>query len=147
MPQSGFEPKFEPELFRTGPKSNPRFGHSAEPNRKSGSGFGQGGEHLNLAERGSNWTFIIFFEWRTLVVVSSRRIMGNVATWLRQQHPFRYPKMTDLIVTPIEPVSESTTRTMPVVVVVSPMPSRQRLTRNTSRPHNFRLPSRCLHPI
>ena len=42
MPQFGSEPKFEPELFRTGPRFGPRFGKSAEPDHKSGSTFGQG---------------------------------------------------------------------------------------------------------
>jgi hypothetical protein len=31
MPQSGSEPKFEPELFRTGPKFSPKFKRFAEP--------------------------------------------------------------------------------------------------------------------
>ena len=42
MPQSGSEPKFEPELFRTGPKFGPRFGWKVEPDHKSGSRFEQG---------------------------------------------------------------------------------------------------------
>jgi hypothetical protein len=40
MPQSGSEPRFEPELFRTGPKSGSRFTYQPEPDLKSGSGFG-----------------------------------------------------------------------------------------------------------
>jgi hypothetical protein len=48
MPQSGSEPKFEPELFRTGPKFGPRFDGCAEPDHKSGSGFRQGVTLLNL---------------------------------------------------------------------------------------------------
>ena len=46
MPQSG-----------SGPKFGPRFGGSAEPNCKFGSGFGQGRKSLDLAEHGSNQTF------------------------------------------------------------------------------------------
>ena len=42
MPQFGSEPKFEPELFRTGPRFGPRFSESTEPHHKSGSTFGQG---------------------------------------------------------------------------------------------------------
>jgi hypothetical protein len=41
MPQSGSEPKFEPELVRTGPKFGSRFGGGAEPEHKSGSAFGK----------------------------------------------------------------------------------------------------------
>ena len=64
MPQFGSEPKFEPELFRTGPKFGPRFGGSAEPNHKSGSVFGQGAKSTNL-----RWTrfepnfFVNFSVW------------------------------------------------------------------------------------
>jgi hypothetical protein len=39
MAQSGSEPKLEPELFRTGPKFDPRFDGCAEPDHKSSSGF------------------------------------------------------------------------------------------------------------
>ena len=42
MPQFGSEPKFEPELFRTGPRFSPRFSESTEPDHKSGSTFRQG---------------------------------------------------------------------------------------------------------
>jgi hypothetical protein len=48
MPQSSSEPKFEPELFRTGPKFGPRFDGCAELDHKSGSGFRQGVTLLNL---------------------------------------------------------------------------------------------------
>jgi hypothetical protein len=54
MLQFGSEPKFEPELFRTGLKFSPRFGGCAEPDHKFSSGFGQGSKSLNLAEPGSN---------------------------------------------------------------------------------------------
>jgi hypothetical protein len=57
MPQSSSEPKFEPELFRTGPKFGPRFGWLVEPDRKFGSRFRQSSKSLNLAEPGSNRTF------------------------------------------------------------------------------------------
>jgi hypothetical protein len=39
MLQSGSEPKFEPELFRTGPKFGPKFKRLAELNLKSSPGF------------------------------------------------------------------------------------------------------------
>ena len=39
LPQFGPELKFEPELFRTGPKFGPGFDHFAEPDRKFSSGF------------------------------------------------------------------------------------------------------------
>jgi len=42
MPQSGSEPRFGPEPFRTGPKSGPRFGIVPKLNWKSGSRFGRG---------------------------------------------------------------------------------------------------------
>lgn len=61
MPQFGSEPKFEPELLRTGPKFGPRFGGCAEPDHKFSSGFGQGAKSLNLAEPGSNRTFFLNF--------------------------------------------------------------------------------------
>ncbi|KAF8239129.1 hypothetical protein L208DRAFT_143270 [Tricholoma matsutake] len=48
MPQYGSEPKFKPELFRTGPKFGPRFNGCAEPDHKSSSGFGQGGTWFEL---------------------------------------------------------------------------------------------------
>ena len=48
MPQFGSEPKFEPELFRTGPKFGPRFSGSAEPDHKSGSEFRQGRNFPNV---------------------------------------------------------------------------------------------------
>ena len=41
MPQFGSEPKFEPELFGTGPRFSSKFGGSAELDHKSGSTFGQ----------------------------------------------------------------------------------------------------------
>src|SRR5260221_6583200 len=47
MPQSGSEPRFGPEPFRTGPKSGSRFGNGAEPDRKSGSRFGGPPEVVN----------------------------------------------------------------------------------------------------
>ena len=59
MPQFGSEPKFEPELFRTGPKFGPRFRWKVELDHKSGSRFEQGWKSLNLAEPGSNRTFFI----------------------------------------------------------------------------------------
>ena len=40
MPQSGSEPRFGPELLRTGPKSGPKSSMGPEPNLKSGSQFG-----------------------------------------------------------------------------------------------------------
>jgi hypothetical protein len=40
LPEFGSEPKFEPELLRTGPKFSSRSGRNAEPNLKSGSRFG-----------------------------------------------------------------------------------------------------------
>ena len=40
MPQSGSEPRFGPELLRTGPKSGPKSGMGPELNLKSGSRFG-----------------------------------------------------------------------------------------------------------
>jgi len=52
MLQFGSEPKFEPELFRTGLKFGPRFGGCAKPDHKFSSGFGQGSKSLNLAEPG-----------------------------------------------------------------------------------------------
>ena len=61
MPQFGSEPKFEPELFRTGPKFSPRFGGCAELDHKFSSGFRQGSKSLNLAEPGSNQTFFLMF--------------------------------------------------------------------------------------
>ena len=42
MLQFSSEPKFEPELFRTGLKFGPRFGWKVEPDHKSGSRFEQG---------------------------------------------------------------------------------------------------------
>ena len=54
MPQFGSEPKFEPELFRTGPKFSPRFGGCAEPDHKFGSRFRQGVKFQNHVEPGSN---------------------------------------------------------------------------------------------
>ena len=42
MPWSGSEPWFEPELFRTGPKSGSRFGNGPEPDLRSSSRFGAG---------------------------------------------------------------------------------------------------------
>jgi len=50
MPQSGSEPRFGPELLRTGPKSGPRFGIAPELNRKSGSRFGRGAIVVNLVQ-------------------------------------------------------------------------------------------------
>ena len=41
MPQFGPEPKFEPELLRTGPKSGPKFTPRHEPNLRSSLGFRQ----------------------------------------------------------------------------------------------------------
>jgi hypothetical protein len=58
MPQSGSEPKFEPELFRTGPKFGPRFDGRAEPDHKSGSRFGRGPKSQNRVEPGPNRTFL-----------------------------------------------------------------------------------------
>jgi len=54
MPQFSSEPKFKPELFRTGLKFGPRFSGCAEPDHKFSSGFRQGSKSLNLAEPGSN---------------------------------------------------------------------------------------------
>jgi len=47
MPQSGSEPRFGPEPFRTGPKSGPRFGIAPELNRKSSSRFRRGPNVVN----------------------------------------------------------------------------------------------------
>jgi len=47
MPQSGSEPRFGPEPFRTGPKSGPRFSIAPELNWKSGSRFGRGPNVVN----------------------------------------------------------------------------------------------------
>ena len=41
LPQFGPELKFEPELFRTGPKFGPGFNHFAELDHKFSSGFGE----------------------------------------------------------------------------------------------------------
>src|ERR1700678_469132 len=57
MPQFGSEPKFEPELCRTGPKFGSRFGIFVEPNLRSGSRFGEILHLPNLVEPGSNRTF------------------------------------------------------------------------------------------
>ena len=75
MPQSGSEPKFEPELFRTGPKFGPRFNDFAEPDHKSGSAFGKGAEFKNCVEPSSNRTFCeplspakkFWFVWQSCV--------------------------------------------------------------------------------
>ena len=50
MLQSSSEPRFEPELLRTGPKSGPRFGIAPELNRKSSSRFGRGPNVVNLVQ-------------------------------------------------------------------------------------------------
>jgi hypothetical protein len=47
FPQSGSEPRFGPELFRTGPKSGSKFSIGAEPDPKSGSRFGASPEVVN----------------------------------------------------------------------------------------------------
>ena len=47
----GSEPKFKPELLRTGPKSSSRFAHEAKLNLKSSLRFGQDRRGSNL-----NWT-------------------------------------------------------------------------------------------
>jgi len=46
--QSGSEPRFEPELLQTGPRSGSKFRVGAEPNPKSGSGFRGGPKMVNL---------------------------------------------------------------------------------------------------
>jgi hypothetical protein len=51
MPQSGSEPKFEPELFRTGPKFGPKFKRLAEPNLKSSPGFETDQKNMNPFEQ------------------------------------------------------------------------------------------------
>ena len=56
MPQSGSEPRFGPELLRTGPKSGSRFGIGPEPNPKSGSGFPPGGTQPRSREPRSDRT-------------------------------------------------------------------------------------------
>src|ERR1700678_4300382 len=69
MPKFGSEPKFEPELLRTGPKFSSKFSTFAEPNLKFSSRFSQTSILLNLFEPGSNlnrtclsgpWTFNFF---------------------------------------------------------------------------------------
>jgi len=71
MLQFGSEPKFEPELFRTGPKFRPRFGGCTEPDHKFSSGFRQGAKSLNIAEPGSNQTFFSNPDkiWRRILCV------------------------------------------------------------------------------
>jgi hypothetical protein len=51
MPQSGSEPKFEPELFRTEPKFGPKFERLAEPDLKSSPGFETEQKNANPFER------------------------------------------------------------------------------------------------
>jgi hypothetical protein len=51
MPQSGSEPKFEPELFRTEPKSGPKFERLVEPDLKSSPGFETEQTNANPFER------------------------------------------------------------------------------------------------
>jgi hypothetical protein len=47
MPWSSSEPKFEPELLRTGLKSGSKFTHGPEPDLKSSSRFEDGLETEN----------------------------------------------------------------------------------------------------
>ena len=54
MPKFGPEPKFEPELLRTGPKFSPKFSTFAEPDVKFSPAFIQTSISLNAFERGSN---------------------------------------------------------------------------------------------
>src|ERR1700733_9024040 len=51
MPQSGSEPKFEPELFRTGPRFGPKFSEIAEPDLKFSPRFNRAPENANPFER------------------------------------------------------------------------------------------------
>jgi hypothetical protein len=51
MPQSGSEPKFEPELLRTGPRFGPKFSKIAEPDPKSSPRFNKRLENANPFER------------------------------------------------------------------------------------------------
>ena len=60
MPQSGSEPKFEPELSEPDRKFGPKFTGCAEPDHKFGSAFRQGMKFQNLTELGSNRTLETF---------------------------------------------------------------------------------------
>ena len=51
MPQFGSEPKFEPELFRTGPRFGPKFNEITEPDLKSSPRFNRAPENANPFER------------------------------------------------------------------------------------------------
>jgi hypothetical protein len=51
LPQSGSEPKFEPELLRTGPKFGPKFVRETEPDLRSSLRFRKGQQNANPFER------------------------------------------------------------------------------------------------
>ena len=60
MPKSGPEPKFEPELWRTGPKFSSKFSHFAELNVAFDAAFKYIIISLNAFELGSNRTLLSF---------------------------------------------------------------------------------------
>ena len=79
LPKFSPEPKFEPELQRTGPKFSPRFRYIAEPNARFDSAFKQTVVPLNAFELGSNRTSAPYFVHRTVPVELKKKEKKNCA--------------------------------------------------------------------
>jgi hypothetical protein len=86
FPESGSELRFGPEPFRTGPKSGSKFSIEAEPDRKSGSGFGAPREVVNRVRTEPDLNLV---EGRPSTMSTHSLLSNNIAAPPQTSQPLK----------------------------------------------------------